>query len=206
LRLAVEFLREGITQLEARGAVGTAAAHRIHLARVLRESGQLTDAFAALPAQTALSSCRRRAFLAERAELFLAAGRPEPAIADCTELVNLWRANSYLSAVETACAGALLARAYFAGEDLFGAESLALQAYDVLDPLRHPETASCLITIALVRTQITGENPMPLIDDAFSRITNAPLLAAAEKARLTAAATLRVHPQTVGAGHASACP
>jgi hypothetical protein len=65
---------------------------------------------------------------------------------------------------------------------------VALEAFDVLGPLQHPESAPCLIVIALVRSQITGEDTRALIDDGLARIANAPLLGAAEKARRLAQA------------------
>lgn len=190
--LAIELLREGIAHLESGGAALVAARYRIKLAAILRQLGRPDEACAELPAEQAFSPTLRRAFLAERAQLHLDSGHPGFAIADGRELVALWRARPYVPAPEIASAEALLAKACLAAGDLLEAQTLAIQALDVLGPWQHPDAASCLITIALARSQSTGECSSRQIDEAFRLIEDAVLLGPAEKARLKEAETVRI--------------
>ena len=190
--LPIAFLREGIARLELCGALPVAAQYRIKLAAILRQLGRLDEACGELPLEPALSPALRRAFLAERAQLHLVSGRPDFAVADCRELVALWRAHPCAPAPEIASAEALLAKGCLAAGDLIEAEALALQAAEVLGPWQHPDAASCLITFALARSQSTGESSTASIDEAFRLIDIAGLLDPAEKARLKEAETARI--------------
>jgi hypothetical protein len=62
----------------------------------------------------------------------------------------------------------------------------------VLGPWQHPDAASCLITLALARSQSTGEFSSAGIDKAFRLIEGAVLLGPAEKARMKEAETARI--------------
>ena len=180
---AERFLREGIHQLEACGARQVAAQHRITLAALLRETGRHGEGFAELPAEADLTATSLRAYLAERVALHLANGRPDRAAKEAHELLALWRAHECAPEVEIACAGALLGRALLADEDLLGAEAVALQAADVLGPMKHPDAATCLVTIALARSRGNGEKTDDMLVAAFREIDEAILLCPAEKER-----------------------
>ena len=65
--LAVDLLREAIEQLELGGAAATAAQYRIKLSAVLRQLGNLDDAWRWLPNEGHLSVNSRRCLLAEKA-------------------------------------------------------------------------------------------------------------------------------------------
>jgi hypothetical protein len=67
-----------------------------------------------------------------------------------------------------------------------------MQAADVLRPWQHPDAASCLITIALVRAQATGESTSAEFDQAFRLIETTVLLSPVEKERLREAETARI--------------
>ncbi|HEV3201919.1 MAG TPA: site-2 protease family protein [Bryobacteraceae bacterium] len=190
--LSIDFLREGITHLESGGAALVAGQYRIKLARILRQLGSPDAACQELPALPPLFPALDRAFLTERAQLYLASGRPQLAVADCRELVDLWRAHSCAPAPEIASAEALLAKACLAAGDFLEAETLAIQAADVLGPWQHPDAASCLITLALARSQSTGECDSALIGEAFRLLESAVLLSPAEKARLKEAEAARI--------------
>jgi tetratricopeptide (TPR) repeat protein len=181
--MPVSLLREGIAHLESGGAAAVAAQYRIKLAAMLRQLGRLNEANAVLPGEQDFSPALRRAFLAERAQLHLASGRPCPAMADCRELLELWRNHRYFPTPEIASAQALLAQACLAAGGLGEAESLALQAADILGPWQHPDSADCLITVALARLQSGTEFPSDSIREALRRIEEAMLLSPAEKAR-----------------------
>jgi hypothetical protein len=176
-------------------AVG--AQYRIKLAAILRQLGRFEEANLALPPEREFPPILRRAFLAERAQLRMATGHPGPAVADCRELVGLWRAHSCAPAPEIASAEALLAKACLAAGDIVEAESLALQAADVLGSWQHPDAAGCLITVALARLQADGEHASDLIRNAFREIEDAALLSPAEKSRMREAETARVEQSPV---------
>jgi tetratricopeptide (TPR) repeat protein len=182
--LAVELLREGIAQLESGGAIPVATEYRIKLAGVLRQLGRPQEGFAELPAEPGLAPILKRSLLGERAELNLAAGRPKLAMADGHELVALWRAHPCAPEPEIASAEALLAQALLAAGNLAEAETLALEAADVLGPWQHPDAASCLITVALARSRSGDESASSRIEEAFRLIDKDVLLPGAEKARL----------------------
>jgi tetratricopeptide (TPR) repeat protein/Zn-dependent protease len=188
--LAIELMREGISHLESGGAPA-ASQYRIKLAAALRQIGFPDDARAALPAEPH-SPAVRRAFVHERAQLYLTAGHPDQAMNDCRELVALWRAHSCSPAPEIASAEALLAQACLAAGKIDEAESLARGAADLLGAWQHPDAASCLVTLALAHMQATGEVDSDRIAEAFHRIENAPLLGPAEKARRKDAETARI--------------
>lgn len=190
--LAIDLLREGIAHLESGGAAPVAALYRIKLAAILRQRGRLDEARAELPAERTLWPALRRAFLAERAQLDLVSAQADLAVADCRELVALWRAHFCTPAPEIASAEALLAEACLAAGDLGEAAALALRALDVLGSWQHPDAASCLITIALARPQSAGQSSSELIDQAFRLIEGAALLGPAEKARLKESQTARI--------------
>jgi len=200
--LPIEFLREAIAHLESGGALPIAAQYRIQLASIFRQLGRLDDARAELPAEEAVSPARRRAFLAERAELRLAKGSADLAAADCRELLALWTADPRALPTEIASAKALFAAACLATGDPGQADSLAEAAADVLGPAAHPDTASCLITLALAREQTTGDRYGPVFAEALRLIDTASLLTAAEKARYRAAASARI--ESSEAAHALA--
>jgi tetratricopeptide (TPR) repeat protein len=155
---AIPWLRESIAHLEAGGAASVAAKYRIKLAALLRQLGRVEEACAELPAEPGLRPAARRAFLAESAELNLVCGRPDLAVADCRELVDLWRAHPCTPAPEIACAEALLAKACLAAGDVAEAETVALRAADALTAWRHPDAGSCLATLALAQSQ-AGRQP-----------------------------------------------
>jgi tetratricopeptide (TPR) repeat protein len=190
--LAIDLLRAGIAPLESGGARSVAGLYRIKLATLLRQLGRPDEACAALPAEHTLSPALRRAFLAERARLHLVAAHADLAVADCRELVALWSAHPCTPAPEIASAEALLAEACLAAGDPSEAEALAMKAADVLGPWQHPDAASCLITIALARSQSAGEGSSVLIDEAFRFIEGDALLGPAEKARLKECETARI--------------
>ena len=193
--LAIDLLREGIAHLESCGARFVAALYRIKLATALRQLGQMDEADEAraeLAAERTLSPALRRAFLAERARLHMVSGRADLAVADCRELVALWSAHACAPAAEIASAEALLAEACLAAGDPAEAEALATQAADVLGPWQHPDAASCLITIALARSQSAGEGSSALIDEAFRLMEGAALLGPVEKARIRECETARI--------------
>jgi tetratricopeptide (TPR) repeat protein len=199
--LPIELMREGISHLESGGAASVAARYRIKLAAILRRCGSPDEARAELPAEQALPPSLRRAFLAERAELYLVSRRPDRAVADCRELVALWRAHPCAPAPEIASAEGLLAKALLAAGEPAEAEALAGGAAELLGAWQHPDAASCLITLAVVQAQSTGEASTYRIAEAFRLIDAAVLLAPAEKARLKEAVTARipVSPVAVGA-------
>jgi hypothetical protein len=68
----------------------------------------------------------------------------------------------------------------------------ACPAADVLGPWQHPDAASCLITIALARSQSGGEGSSALIDEAFRLMEGAALLGPVEKARMRECETARI--------------
>ena len=199
--LPIELMREGISHLESGGAASVAARYRIKLAAILRRCGSPDEARAELPAEQALPPSLRRAFLAERAELYLVSRRPDRAVADCRELVALWRAHPCAPAPEIASAEGLLAKALLAAGEPAEAEALTGGAAELLGAWQHPDAASCLITLAVVQAQSTGEASTYRIAEAFRLIDAAVLLAPAEKARLKEAVTARipVSPVAVGA-------
>ncbi len=190
--LPIELLREAIPQLESGGALLAAAQYRIKLAGIYRQLGHLEEACAALPTGDGLPAAVRCAFLAERAQLHLATSRPDLAVADCRELVTLWRAHPYKPAAEIASAEALLAAACLAAGNPAEATALAKQAAAVLGPWQHPDAASCIITLALAQGQPA------MIDEAFRLIDAAPLLGPVEKTRLKNAETARIQRYSVG--------
>ena len=190
--LAIDLLREGIAHLELGGAGLVAALYRIHLAGILRQLGRTEQASVELPVAAPLFPALRRHFFAERAQLRLASGRPNLAVADCRELVALWRAHPCAPAPEIACAEGLLAASCLAAGNFVEAEALALQAANVLGPWRHPDAASCLITAALARALSTGENNSLLVDEGLRLIDAAKFLSPAAKARLTETQTVRL--------------
>jgi len=204
--LAIDRLREGISGLESGGAGTVGARYRIILAAILRQLGRTDEAWAEFPAEQAVCPARRRGFLAERARLHLAAGHQGFTIADCRELVALWRAHPDAPAPEIACAEALLAEACLAAGEFSEAATLATQARDVLGPWQHPDAASCLITLALARWQSTGELDAARTDEAFHLIESAPLLGSAEKQRLRQGLESRLDTARRGARATDALP
>jgi len=190
--LAIDLLREGIAHLESGGAAFVAALYRIKLASVFGQLGRMDEACAELPTERTLSPAMRRAFLAERARLLMVSDRADLAVADCRELVALWRAHSCTPAPEIASAEALLAEACLAAGDHGEAAALAAQASDVLGPWQHPDAASCLITIALARSSSASDGSSALIDEAFRLIDGAALLGPVEKARMRECETARI--------------
>jgi len=199
--LPIELMREGIAHLDSGGAASTAGRYRIKLAAILRQCGSSEEALRELPAEPRDPPSLRRAFLAERAELHLVANRPDLAVADCRELVALWRAHPSAPAPEIASAEGLLARACLAAGELVEAEAFSEGAYELLAAWQHPDAADCLVTLALARAQSSGEASADGIAEAFRLIDTAPLLAPAEKARLKetemsriAQSTAAVHP------------
>jgi tetratricopeptide (TPR) repeat protein len=200
--LPIELMREGVAHLESGGAASTAGRYRVKLAAMLRQCGLADEARRELPAEPAQPPNLRRAFLAERAELRLLANRPDLAMADCRELVDLWRAHPYAPAPEIASAEGLLARACLAAGEFVEAEALAKGAYELLAAWQHPDAADCLVTLALARAQSSGEASADRIAEAFRLIDTAALLAPAEKARLKEAETVRIAKSTVAVGPA----
>jgi tetratricopeptide (TPR) repeat protein/Zn-dependent protease len=194
--LAIDLLREGIAGLESGGANFVAAHYRIKLGGILRQLGQTEASQTALPSEPPGSPILRRPFLAERAQIHLAAGKAEHAVADCRELVALWRAHPCTPAPEIASAEALLAQALLAAGNRTEADELAVRAADVLGPWHHPDAANCLITLALARPEPSGEIASAAVAEAIRLIDAAPLLTATEKERLKAAQTARL-PQPV---------
>jgi tetratricopeptide (TPR) repeat protein len=190
--LSIELLREAIAHLESGGATLVAGQYRITLAGVYRDLGQTDDARAALPPGDGLPPAVRGAFLAESAQLHLATSHPEPAVADCRELVALWRAHPYTPAPEIASAEALLASACLAAGNAAEATVLATQAAEVLGPSQHPDAASCLVILALAQAHSAGVCDSAMIGEAFRLIEAAPLLGPAEKARLKKAETAKI--------------
>jgi Zn-dependent protease/tetratricopeptide (TPR) repeat protein len=195
--LPIELLREAIGQLESGAATTVAANYRIKLTSILRQLGRLNEARAELPAERAITANTRRAFLTERAQIHLVSGAADLAIADCRELVDLWRAHPCAPPNEIACAEALLAKACLAGGQVQEADTLALHAADVLGPLHHPLVASCLITLALVRAQSDSQQSAAMIAEAYRLIDALALLGPAEKARLKDAETARIEQSAV---------
>lgn len=200
--LPIELMREGVAHLESGGAASVAGRYRIKLAAMLRQSGSPEEARRELHAEQTHPPSLRRAFLAERAELHLVAQRPDLAVADCRELVALWRAHPYAPAPEIASAEGLLARACLAAGELVEAEALAKGAYELLAAWQHPDAADCLVTLALARAQSSDEASADRIAEAFRLIDTAALLAPAEKARLKEAETVRIAKSTAAAGPA----
>ncbi len=190
--LSISLLQEGIAGLEKGGARLIAAKYRIKLATALRHLGRIPEAWEELPAEDTLSAARRRSFLAERVELHLASQRPDEAVLDARELLDLWRAHSCSPALEIASAGALLAKACLAAEDHLEAEGMALQANDVLAPAQHPDAASCLLTLALAGSGSVGHSREYLIDAAYRHVESAMLLSSAERARRRAEIDARI--------------
>jgi tetratricopeptide (TPR) repeat protein len=197
--LAIDLVREGIAKLESGGAAFAAFPYRIALAGFLRQLGEFDGAWEALPQEPSASHLLRHTFLAERAELRLAVGDVELAVADCRELVALWRAHPCTPAPEIASAEALLAEACLAAGDMAEADALAVRAADVLGPWQHPYTASCLVTLALARSESAGGFASAGIGEAIRLLDAAPLLTAAEKARLKAAQLGRIPQATAPA-------
>jgi hypothetical protein len=78
-------------------------------------------------------------------------------VADCRDLVALWRAHACAPAPEIASAEGLLARACLAAGDLVEAEALAKGAYELLAAWQLPDAADCLVTLALARAKSSGE-------------------------------------------------
>jgi tetratricopeptide (TPR) repeat protein/Zn-dependent protease len=187
--LAIELMRDGISHLESNSA-STARQYRIKLAGVLRQVGFPDDARAALPQEPADRPALRRAFLRERAQLV--SSHPGQALNDCRELAALWRAHPYAPAPEIASAEALLAQAYLAAGNLVEAECFAREAAELLGAWQHPDAASCLITLGLVKLQSTGEPDVDRIAEGFRLIETAPLLTPAEKARRKEAEIARI--------------
>jgi tetratricopeptide (TPR) repeat protein len=190
--MGLEYVREGIQHLEAGGAGFVATRFRIKLANMLRQDGRLKEAAAVLPAEEDVAAELRRAFLEARAELYLAHGRGEAAVADARELVERWQSLGAAAPTEIASAQALLAKALLATGDADAADALAATAAEVLGPRQHPDAASCAITCALAsRPTMPGEQEhrvaagMWLIDTAV-------LVSAAERARLREVEMARV--------------
>ncbi len=190
--LAVDLLREAIEQLELGGAAATAAQYRIKLSAVLRQLGNLDDAWRWLPNEGHLSVNSRRCLLAEKARLELAAGRTEEAVADCRNLLALWQTAPNDPVVETAAAEALLAEAYLDAGDYTQAEALARRAAEVLGPWQHFEAAGCLVTLALAQWRITSEWAPDSLDEAHRVIQADPLLSPAAKKRILDSHAARV--------------
>jgi hypothetical protein len=200
--LPVELMREGIAHLESGGATSVAGRYRVNLATALRQRGYPEEARAALPSEQKLSPSGRRSFLAERAELHLLANRPDLAVADCRDLVALWRAHACAPAPEIASAEGLLARACLAAGDFVEAETLAKGAYELLAAWQHPDGADCLVTLALARAKCSGEDSADRIAEAFRLIDTAALLAPTAKARLKEAQSARIAYSTAAAAAA----
>jgi tetratricopeptide (TPR) repeat protein len=188
----LDLLHEGIEHLEAGGARFVAARFRIKLAQILLQAGRIEEAGSALPDEQALAPRLRRPYLAARAELHLARGQCEPAIADARELAELWRADPLGPVREVSCAEALLAKAWLAAGDFATAEALAAGAAEVLGPLRHPAAAGCVITVALARSQAGAGWDRSFFRAGLELIESAALIGAAEKARLRRAESARL--------------
>jgi tetratricopeptide (TPR) repeat protein len=176
---AADLFEESIRALEQRGPSSRAAELRVVLATVLRRSGRLIDAEAALPPESALEPERRKTLLQERAEIFAETGRISQAVADAQEVLKLVEENPEESVVELATAQAKLAEYLLAAGKLAEATDFARHACDVLVPRNHPEGAGPLVTLALIKNDESRE---PFIEHARKLIQNAPLLEAGSKA------------------------
>jgi tetratricopeptide (TPR) repeat protein len=195
--LGLELLHEGIRGLEAGGASFTAARFRIKLAAVLQSLGRVCEAAEVLPQEAALPAGLRRPVLAARLEIHLANGQSDTALADGRELVDLWRSHPHAAPPEIASAEALLAKACLAAGDLAAAEELAGNAAEVLGPRLHPNAASCVITIALARSQSAGMQDSRHFTAGLELIDASVLLRPAEKARLKAIESARFRKNAV---------
>ena len=183
----VEQMRVAIDRLEAGGAIATAASYRIRLAGMLRQLGRTGEAASGLPDHQSLPARLQRAALTERAQLALTFGRPQDAVTDCRRVVELWRAETVECAIEVAIAEGLLARALFESGDTGAGEGLAIKSAEVLGPMRHPDVAGCVITLALAR-EATAE----VVAEARALIEGSLLLGPAQKARMLEAEMTRL--------------
>jgi tetratricopeptide (TPR) repeat protein len=186
--MAAGLMADAIAHLEDGGAVPTAARYRIKLASVHRQLGHLDEAWKCLPQAGGLPDFCHRSLLAERARLYLAAARPEDAIADCQRLLPLWRSDP----VETALVESLLAEALLDAGDAAQGVVLARRAADVLGPWQHCEAANCLLTLALAQWHAEGEWSPEYVDKAWQLIELDSLLHRAGKRRLLAAQSARL--------------
>jgi tetratricopeptide (TPR) repeat protein len=185
---AIGYLREAVDRLEAGGARTTAAAHRIRLCAILRQSGRAEEGAARLPDEAGLPPYLVRTLLAEKVQLHLYAGRPREAVSEARTLVELWRANPVECATELASAEALLARAHLEAGDTSEASDLAQSAFEALDQRQHPDAAGCRITAALADNGVS----MEAMAAARRLIEAALLVSPAEKERLISELESRV--------------
>lgn len=195
----IEYLREGIQQLEAGGASFVAARFRIRLASILRQQRRLEEAAAVLPAEDQIPPELRRAFLEARTELRLAGGRPDLAAPDAHELVELWERYPAPAGPEIAAAQALLAKVLLAQGDTGAAEALAASAAEVLGPRQHPSAASCAVTVALAGSVTMPGEQQHRVAAGMGLIDAAALLGPAEKARLKESELARVRQMAAAA-------
>jgi tetratricopeptide (TPR) repeat protein len=178
-------LQEAIQRLEQAGGLTRAVGLRIFLTHFLRVERRLAEAEAALPAETDVDQAARKAFLDERAAIYLETNRIEEGLADSELTLRLVTDDDLdLAVVRTNLAEYLLAdgKVIQAGE-------LARQACDALLPLRHPVAAEALVTLALIGASDTAG---ALIDQAVDLVRSAPLLESGSRARALESITRRV--------------
>jgi tetratricopeptide (TPR) repeat protein len=189
---AVGLLREAAAGLDQRGLSDDAAGVHIQCAAFLRETKDLDAAAAELPPESSLRADQRTKFVSERAEISLAKGDHESAIADFEEALRLTRADAGLRDTHVASAEECLARALFEGGRIEEAERLATQAYETLKSENHPDAAEPLITLALIawKRHASGD---AFLAEALSITFAAPFVGAFERARFLENTSERLH-------------
>lgn len=176
---SAELLKESIHRLELQGRSSRAIGLRIVLAAVLRRTGRVEEAEAAMPLESDMEPERRKTFVAERAEIYADTGRLAQAVADGEEALKL-AGEQEDNAVEIALARGKLAEFLFAQGKTEEAAELARLACDELVPRRHPDASGPLVTLALIRND---ESTGPFLEHAIELVRSAPLMESGSKAR-----------------------
>ena len=176
---SAELLKESIHGLELKGRSSRAVGLRIVLATVLRRTGRVEEAEAAMPLESDMEPERRKTFVSERAEIYAESGRLAHAVADGEEALKL-AGEQEDNAVEVALARGKLAEFLFAQGKMEEATALARMACDERVPRRHPDASGALVTLALIRND---ESTAPFIEHARELVRRAPLMEAGSKAR-----------------------
>jgi tetratricopeptide (TPR) repeat protein len=181
---AARLLQEAIQRLEEFGGSTRAVGLRIFLAHFLRVDRRMAEAEAALPAEADVDPPARKAFLEERAGIYLETGRVGQGLADSKEALKFVDDDLDFAVVQANLAEYMLAdgKAIEAGE-------LAQKASDTLLPLRHPVAAEALVTLALIGPSESAE---VFIHQAVELVRNAPLLGRGARDRALESITRRL--------------
>jgi len=185
-------LSEAIRMMEERGAARQAAHLRIVLAEMYRKAGQVQEAEAALPASEGLRPRDRVEWMHQRALIQLKRAFSSEAVVLLEQALALQKELGRQSPREVASLERSLSDALLDAGRLEEAEAVARRACDVFVPLRHPDAAEPLVTLAIVLNFRQEESADAYLEEALQLIADAPLMQTFSRARFLDAQAARL--------------